>query len=48
MIEQATGARVTDPDWDARLTGALTDFTFHGPQWAASLLGRTAAEEVTG
>jgi hypothetical protein len=48
VIEQAAGARVTDPDWDARLTGALADFTFHGPQWAASLLGRPAAEALPG
>jgi hypothetical protein len=48
VIEQATGARVTDPDWDARLAGALADFTFHGSQWATSLLRRPAAEEVPG
>jgi hypothetical protein len=25
-IEQAVGARISDPDWDERLTEALTDF----------------------
>jgi hypothetical protein len=48
VIEQAAGARVADPDWDARLAGVLADFTFHGPQWAATLLGRPATEVVPG
>jgi hypothetical protein len=38
VIEQATGARVTDPDWDAQLALALADFTIDGPPWPATLL----------
>jgi hypothetical protein len=43
-IEQAVGAHASDPDWSARLTGALADFTFNGPPWPATLLSRPQAE----
>jgi hypothetical protein len=46
VIERAVGAQAADPDWDARLAGALADFTFDGPQWPASLLRRPQAEAV--
>jgi hypothetical protein len=46
VIEQAVGAQAADPDWEARLAGALADFTFDGPQWPASLLRRPQAEAV--
>ena len=46
VIEQAAAARAADPDWDARITGALSDFTFHGSQWATSLLSRPAQPEA--
>jgi hypothetical protein len=48
VIEQAVGARATDPDWDARLASSLADFTLDGPQWPASLLRRLPAEAAPG
>jgi hypothetical protein len=47
-IEQAVGARATDPDWNARLAGALADFTFNGPPWPAVLLTRPQPEAASG
>jgi len=44
VIEQAVGARASDPDWHVELASALADFTFDGPQWPASLLRREQNE----
>jgi hypothetical protein len=44
VIEQAVGARASDPDWDTRLASSLADFSLDGPQWPASLLRSPQSE----